>query len=56
MQLQSILFCVQYKSLIDNPEKQKFAGVSPRGFFWTCFSLVKYCNFAFHDEEFLKFG
>jgi hypothetical protein len=31
MQLQSILFCVQFKFLINNLEKQNFADVSPQG-------------------------
>jgi hypothetical protein len=33
MQLQSILLCVQFKSLVRNAEKQEFADVSQRDFF-----------------------
>jgi hypothetical protein len=54
IQLHSILFCVQFKSLINSPAKQKFAAVSPRVFFELVFHSSN--NFALYDEVFLKFS
>jgi hypothetical protein len=57
MQLQSILFCVQFKSLIDGQAKQTFCWCFLRGFSWTCFFYSSNdFGFAFYDEVFLNFA
>jgi hypothetical protein len=44
---------VQIPHNIDSPERQNFAGVSPRGFSELVFHSSN--SFAFYDEMFLKF-